>query len=262
MKKVLGKKQRISNSEWLEAMEHIEEYITKPELDALVDQTIAEIKKATAGHKAAYAWSAGKDSIVLGEICRMAGINDCMIAVCNLEYPAFMEWIEAHKPENLSIINTGQDLAWLEKHPEMLFPKEAKTASTWFRIVQHRAQDKYFRENNLDMLILGRRRADGNYVGRGTNRYTNAKGITRFSPLADWPHEAILAFIHYYKMDMPPIYDWKNGYLCGTHPWPARQWTGDMQNAWSEIYEICPEIVQNASGRIPGAEEYIKSIKI
>lgn len=260
MQKVLGKKQRIKNEEWISAMERIEEYVSRLELEELVEKTVSEIKETVGDKKAAYAWSAGKDSIVLGELCRMAGVKDCMLAVCNLEYPDFMSWIKANKPDNLTIINTGQDLNWLEKHPEMLFPQESKTAALWFKIVQHRAQEKYYREMELDMIILGRRRADGNYVGRGSNIYTNAKGITRFSPIADWPHEALLAFIHYYHLAMPPIYEWKNGYLCGTHPWPARQWTENQRNAWAEIYEICPEIVQNASGKIPGAEAYIKSI--
>lgn len=259
MEKTLGRKQNISNSQWIDVMENIEKYVTRTELEELVNKTVEEIKKITNGKKAAYAWSAGKDSIVLGKLCEMAGIEECMLAICDLEYPAFLEWINENKPEKLEIINTGQNLEWLEKHPDMLFPQDSKTAATWFRIVQHTAQAKYYKENQLDMILLGRRRADGNYVGKGTNIYTNAKGITRYSPIADWPHEAVLAFIHYYEMEMPPIYDWKNGYLCGTHPWPARQWTKDMHNAWDEVYQICPEIVQNASGRIPGAEEYIKS---
>ena len=36
--------------------------------------------------------------------------------------------------------------------------------------------------------------------------YTNTKGITRFSPIADTRHEEILAIIHYYHLPMPPIY--------------------------------------------------------
>ena len=42
---------------------------------------------------------------------------------------------------------------------------------------------------------------------------TDGKGITRFSPLSDWSHEHILAFIHYHQLPLPPIYGWANGYL-------------------------------------------------
>lgn len=245
MKKVLGRKQNIDNLSWLAAMEHIEEYVTRPELDALVDQTVAEIKETVGEKHAAYAWSAGKDSIVLGSICEEAGIHESMIAVTNLEYPAFEAWIKANKPNGCEIINTGQDIEWLKKHMDMLFPETSQKAAQWFHIVQHRAQAKYYKAHNLDMILLGRRKADGNFVGRGSNIYTNAnEGVTRYSPLSDWPHEAILAYIHYHELDLPPIYGWHNGYLCGTHPWPARQWTSG--NGWEEIAEIDPELAKKA----------------
>lgn len=261
MEKILGKKQSIKNDDWLDALERIEELVTREELEERIKATIAEITDVTCGKRAAYAWSAGKDSLVLGEICRMSGITDCMMGVCNLEYPAFMKWVDKYKPKELEIINTGQDMEWLSKHPSMLFPQDSATAAKWFSIVQHRAQARYYGEHNLDVILLGRRRADGNYCGRGTNIYTDGKGVTRYSPLAAWSHEEILAFIHYHKVHMPPIYQWKNGYLCGTHPWPARQWMGSEEVGWEDVYEIDPQIVEKAAEWLPGAEEYLKKFK-
>lgn len=255
MKKILGKKQSIKNEDWIEAVEQIEQLVECSELDELVDQTIIGIKEKTADKKTAYAWSGGKDSLVLGELCRKAGINNSMIGVCDLEYPAFMSWVQEYKPENLEIVNTGQNIEWLEKHPEMLFPQDSKLAARWFSVVQHKAQTQYYKNHELDMLLLGRRRADGNYCGKGSNIYTDSKGVTRYSPLAGWSHEAVLAYIHYYQVPIPPIYEWYNGYLCGTHPWPARQWT---QNAWEEIYDIDPEVVKEAAGHIQGAKQYLQ----
>lgn len=261
MQNILGRKQSIENRDWLAAMDKIEELVPKVELDELVAETVEEIKLQTVGKKAAYAWSGGKDSLVLGEICRTAGIKECMLAVCDLEYPAFMNWIQEHKPEGLEIINTGQNTEWLKKHPEMLFPRNSKTAARWFSIVQHKAQAQYYRAHELDVLLLGRRRADGNYCGRGSNIYTDGKGVTKYSPLAGWKHEAVLAYIHYYGVPMPPIYDWAKGYLCGTHPWPARQYTETEENAWKEVFEIDPEIVREAAKVFPGAKKYIRAKK-
>lgn len=85
----LGRKQRIDNSVWLEAVATIEEAVSRAELDELTAATVADIKATTAGKRAAYAWSAGKDSIVLGKLCEVAGVTDSMIGVCDLEYPAF-----------------------------------------------------------------------------------------------------------------------------------------------------------------------------
>lgn len=258
---VLGRKQRIKNSDWIDTFEKIEQLVTKKELDQLVEKTVKEIKKKTKGKKVAYAWSGGKDSLVLGEICQRAGITPCVLVISNLEYQAFIEWVEAHKPQELSVINTGQDIKWLTEHLQMLFPQDSKFAARWFQIVQHRGQTKYYKEQELDMLLLGRRRADGNYVGKGDNIYTNGQGVTRYSPMSDWTHEQVLAYIHYYNLEMPPIYDWKNGYLCGTHSWPARQWTGSVENAWAEIYEIDSSIVTEAAEHIQSAKDFLESLK-
>lgn len=258
---VLGRKQKIKNSDWMDTFGKIEQLVTKKELDRLVEKTVKEIKKKTKGKKAAYAWSGGKDSLVLGELCQRAGIAPCVLVISNLEYKAFTEWVERHKPPELSIINTGQDIKWLANHLQMLFPQDSKFAARWFQIVQHRGQTKYYKEQELDMLLLGRRRADGNYVGKGDNIYTNEQGVTRYSPMSDWTHEQVLAYIHYYNLEMPPIYDWKNGYLCGTHPWPARQWTGNVENAWEEIYEIDSSIVTGAAEHIQSAKDFLKSLK-
>lgn len=258
---VLGRKQRVTNEAWLEVFGKIEHLVPREQLDEKVRKTVEEIMAETKGKKAAFAWSAGKDSLVLEQICYMAGINSCVLVISNLEYQAFLEWVEGHKPAELEIINTGQDLEWLAKHEQMLFPQDCKIASQWFHIVQHRGQAKYYKAKELNMLLLGRRRADGNYVGKGSNIYTDGKGVTRYSPLADWSHEDILAFIHYYKVAMPPIYDWKNGYLCGTHPWAARQWTGSVENGWSEVYKIEPNIVEEAANVIPSAKKFLKSLK-
>ncbi len=261
MSDVLGRKQRIKNTDWIETLNKIEQLVSKKELNQLVEKTLKEMKKKTKGKKAAYAWSGGKDSLVLGELCQRAGIMPCVLVVCNLEYKAFIEWVEAHKPPELSVINTGQDLNWLVSHSNMLFPQNSKCAAQWFHIVQHRGQEKYYKEQNLDMLLLGRRRADGNYVGRGDNIYTNAQGITRYSPLSDWTHEQILAYIHYNGLALPPIYGWKNGYLCGTHPWAARQWTGSVENAWSEIYGIDAGIVIDAAVHFQSAKDFLDTVQ-
>ena len=257
----LGRKQSINNDAWLEAVATVEKAVPRDELDALVSVTIEDIKATAGGKRAAYAWSAGKDSIVLGHICEVAGVADSMIGVCNLEYPAFIAWIEANKPAGCEVINTHQDLDWLAKHPEMLFPQDSAAAGRWFSIVQHRAQRLYFKSHELDTIILGRRRADGNYVGRGTNIYTDAQGVTRYSPLAAWSHEHVLAYIHYHKLPLPPIYGWKNGYLCGTHPWPARQWTGSVENGWREVYDIDPSIVTAAAEKIDSARAFLEGVR-
>jgi len=251
---MLGRKQNIRNEDWIEAMAHIEETVSRDEIDSLADTTVGNIRETVDGKNAAYAWSGGKDSIVLGDLAERAGIAKSMIGVCELEYPAFRAWIEAHRPAECEIVNVGLGLDWLASHEELLFPDTAAKAARWFSIVQHKAQREYFRHQSLDVILLGRRRADGNYTGGGI--YTDGKGVTRYSPLADWKHEHVLAYIHYHDLPLPPIYGWKNGFLCGTHPWPARQYTNG--NGWQEIYEIDPGIVTAAAEKIESARLFLE----
>ena len=258
---MLGKKQSIRNSDWLKALYSIETSVPRSRIEALTAQAVTDIKRTCAGKRAAYAWSGGKDSIALGHICELAGIKDCVLVVCELEYKAFTDWVKANAPERLEIVNTGQNLEWLSKNLQMLFPQDGATAAKWFHIVQHRGQAIYYKQHKLDIICLGRRKADGNYVGRGSNIYTNAEGLTRYSPIADWTHEDVLAYIHYNNLPIPPIYGWKNGYLCGTHPWPARQWTGSAENGWAEVYEIDPDIVVKASDHFDGAASFLRSLE-
>lgn len=238
-------------------MAHIEETVSRSEIEELSAKTVDAIKNVVGDKKAAYAWSGGKDSIALGKICEDAGISDSMMGVCDLEYPAFMAWVSDNKPAGCEIINTGVNIDWLAKNLDMLFPQKSDKAGRWFAIVQHKAQREYFKRHDLDIMLLGRRRADGNYTGQG-NMYTDGKGVTRYSPLAEWKHEHVLAYIHYNDLPLPPIYEWRNGYLCGTHPWPARQWTGNVENGWREVYEIDPSIVENAAQKIESARHFLE----
>lgn len=249
----------MSNEEWLRTWNNIDNLVTKAEIDNLLDRTVEEIKKVIKGKKVAFCWSGGKDSQALRFVMKQAGIEDCVFAMTNLEYPEFLRWVTDNMPEQLEVINTGQDLKWLAKNQHMLFPQDAKTAAKWFKIVQHTAQEIYYKRHKLDMIILGRRKADGNYTGKdGSNIYTNRKGITRYSPLRDWAHEHVLGLIHYYKIPMPPIYKWPNGFKVGTGAWPARQYTGSIRQGWREVYTIDPSIVHEAATLIPSARQFLE----
>lgn len=228
-------------------------------LDRLIDKTVTEVRRVTAGKRVAFAWSGGKDSIALEYVMRQAGITDCVMGMCNLEYPAFLQWVTANMPLGLEVINTGQDLEWLAAHPEMLFPQKSDIAAKWFKAVQHTAQARYYAKHRLEVIVLGRRRADGNYLGAaGANIYTNAQKVTRYSPIGEWQHEDILALVELKTGgNWPPIYSWPRGFQVGTHAWAARQWCGSIENGWREVQSIDADIVRIAADYIPSARRFL-----
>lgn len=259
MKRVLGRKQSMDNSRWQEALDNIEDLITRDELDTAVATVEAAIREATAGRKVAYAWSGGKDSLVLSDICRHVGITACMFAHTDLEYPAFLEWCLDHKPEGCEVINTGQNLEWLSKHQDLIFPS-GKELNAWYSSVQRKAFTQFFFDKGLDMLLVGHRKQDGNIVGPG-NIITKGSGEVRYAPIADWPHEMVLAYIHYHGLELPPIYGWRNGFKCGTHPWPSRMYMESKEQGYKEVYEIDPSIVAKAAELIPSAKAFIEGVR-
>lgn len=260
---MLKRKKGIVNHEWVRAFRNIEQTVTKQEIDNLIDKTVEDIKKQTKNKDTVYAWSGGKDSIALAFVVEKAGIHEGLCTICDLEYPAFKEWLLMNKPKGITIINTKQDLDWLSENEHMLFP-DSKRRSRWFSIVQHKGQRYYTKKRQAEVLILGRRIADGNYVGKrkGENSYIDREGFIRFSPISDWRHEDVLALIHYYELDLPPIYYWSNGFKNGTHPWPARPHTKNVQDGWRQIYEIDPSIVLKASTKIDSAKKFLDEIGV
>ncbi len=261
MKRILGRKQRTDNAKWIEAMANIESLVPKEEVDNAVATVREDIKRVTEGKHLAYAWSGGKDALVLGDICGKLGITKCMFVHTELEYPAFLSWCQENLPEECVTINTGQDLAWLAENLHMLFPRNSTTASRWYAIVQQRGIRKFFLEQGLDMILVGHRKADGNYVGKGSNILTNRAGVTRYSPLSDWSHELLLAYIHYNKIPLPPIYGWKDGFRCGTHPWPARVGMKSIDEGWADVYNIDPSILEVAATKIDSAAHFLKEVR-
>lgn len=256
---VLGQKQKSKNEDFIQVWNNIERYVSKEEIDHLISETIEDIKQKTSGRNTAYSWSGGKDSLALELVCEMAGIHQSVLAISSpIEYPQFTKWVKENKPKYLKTIDVNIGLDFVAKNPQMLFP-DSKNAAKWFKMIQHKVQEKFFKEENLDIIILGRRLQDGNYVGKGTNIYTDKQGITRFSPLHKWKHEHILAVIHYYKnRNLPPIYDTPNGWIVGTGVWPARQFADTHYKAWEELYQIDRNLVYEGAKYFKSAFDFLK----
>lgn len=254
----LGRIKDIDNSEWIDAIRNIERTVSADHIDRLEKETLSEIRSTVAGKKAAFAWSGGKDSIVLSKICELAGITNSVFVHTELEYPAFLSWCLENKPNGCEVINTGYDFKWLSEHREMLFPTDCGTTYKWYQLVQQKGIKEYFKKHSLDMILVGHRKADGNYVGRGTNISSNSSGIVRYSPLANWTHEELLAYIHYRSLCLPPIYEWEDGYKCGTHSWPSRTHTKSIEDGFRAVYSIDKEIVERAAEYIPEARHFLQ----
>ena len=258
VKQVIRSKHHTTNQQWLDALANIESLVTREEVDIYAEWAVERIQDACAGKHAAYAYSAGKDSIVLADLCAKAGIREGYFAYCDLDYPAFIRWVEANKPDGVTMMHTGHGLELLVEHPELIFARGA-IGQRWHQISQRRPFTKMFFDNHLDVLLVGHRIIDGNMCGPD---FTIRKktGETRYAPLADWSHELLLGYIHYHNLQLPPIYGWKDGFIQGTHAWPERDFCDSLEQGYREVYEIDPLIIVDAARKIPSAAAFLKGV--
>lgn len=253
----LGRKQTSNNADWLYAMEHIADFISADEVEAYADEAISNIRAASAGKHAAFAWSGGKDSIVLASLCERAGVNEGYFAYCDLDYPEFVKWCSDNKPACVEMMHTGYGLEWLAKHQELIFA-EGLIGQRWHQISQRGPFTRMFFDKKLDVLIVGHRVIDGNNCGK--DGYIRKKsGEVRYTPIADWPHEVVLGYIHYHNLSLPPIYGWKDGFVIGTHAWPEREFCKTLEQGYREVYKIDPSIIISAADYIQSARHFLET---
>lgn len=252
-------KTKTTNADWLQTIDNIENIVSFDRIKQLSKSAIDNVAKIIDGKNTILSYSAGKDSIVLEHLLRSLNIKSIM-AYSDLEYPEFMKWVINNKPKNCTLINSGQDLEWLSKNQDMIFPKNSAIASKWYNIVQHRVQNKYIKNNNVECIILGRRNQDGNHCG--TNGSYVKDGCVYLSPIYNWTHEDILAYIHYYNLELPPIYNWEDGYKQGTHNWASYiLYDKTPTQALDRLYKIDKGVIIKAKDYIPFIKEYYESRK-
>ena len=261
MKRVLGRKQSMKPADeklWWNVINHIEEYVSKEELARATEIARARILKATDGKKAAYTWSGGKDSLVISDLCQSVGITACQCLIKYTEFPAWVDWLIKNAPPNCQFLKVGFDLNYLAEHEELLFAR-GKIGQRWLRDIQQKCFREYLKQKNLDVVILGHRTIDGNVCGKDGVRIQRDGGIL-FTPIFDWSHELVFAFLHYNKIEIPFMYKWYRGFYNGTCGW-AQRTAGSVNQAWREVYDIDPSVVIQAAEKLPSARRFLEEME-
>ena len=215
---------------WRDVLNNPFNYVSKMELEDRVTIFNSRIEEAKEefGKTSGIAWSGGKDSNV---ICHLMEKLNCTKGVyaspdTDFEYSNFIDYIKKEKPEWVQIVYAGISWKWLNDNPEALWPDRwgkgmiTKINNKWNKF-KWKTQKDYFFRNDLSFMVMGRRKIDGNYVGRNkTGSYQTKDGFTVVNAIHDWPHEFVLAYIHEYNIPLPDCYHVKNGFWHGARCWP------------------------------------------
>ncbi len=262
----LRRTQRSDHRDWLAVWAAITAAPDHARASRLIESAATRVAaRAAHAEHPVYGWSGGKDSLALALVAEQAGVSASLLVISGLEWPEYLSWATANMPWGLTVELRGElDLAWLAAHPRMIFPRDSDTAARWFALVQHAGQRAYAARTHTDLMLLGRRHADGNYCGApspyGGHAYRDRAGFERYSPISDWTHEDVLHVLASRRVDLPPCYRWPRGFRVGTGPWPARQWTDSPSHGWRECLAIdASVVVAAANARVPGAREALNS---
>lgn len=264
---MLNKKQNIKdNSEWLKAFDECTKLYSREHIQSLEERTIKLIQSATKDYKnICSGWIAGKDSLVLDKVLQKSGIKYTPVMWRGInEYPDMVKWIAENKPDNLiEEVITKYSLDFLEEHPDYLFCQNG-TRQKWMATKWQRYK-KDIAKHGFDLFVVARRLKDGNLCGSKENGYIVKKDYSTFSPLAEWTHEELLAYIKYENIELPPFYSYDRGFLIGSvamGEWTERPAMNlPVNEVWQELYDIDKSIVINASKKLSSAKAFLKGLE-
>lgn len=199
-----------------------------------------------------YAWSGGKDSLVIEWLCRAAGVSGGILYVPNLdvEWTFMQSWWEQELPIDCSIYrDAGLNLGFYQRHPHLLTAYNAG-ANQHYNMPKWTAQFAYAEGRKAQAIIMGRRTIDGNPCGpHGVSGGRN--GVQVLNPIYDWSHEDVLAFIRYKKLVLPPTYFMPNGFHLNNQRWIASKPT--QRGLWELLREYDMDSLQEAARYFPNA---------
>lgn len=257
MKKLKAKHYN-TQSEWMYVWNHYDEIRTKAQIEELIAETVAEIHAVCDGKNAAYAWSGGKDSIALQIVCEDAGIKKGFCAYNPLYFSESINFFITHKPDGIVLYDSGEDVNWLAEHPAFLFPKGGSLR--WNVRTHLKYQPIYCKENNIDILMMGKRSQDGNVVAKELV-HTSPQGVNIYCPIRKWTHEDVICAIRYRGKELSPIYFTEEGFHYGDTKFAVMSpFKGEsVSTAWHRIYKIEPQkVFDSATAGIPSAIQYLK----
>jgi 3'-phosphoadenosine 5'-phosphosulfate sulfotransferase (PAPS reductase)/FAD synthetase len=262
MRQALKAKSTFTDADVAEVWGSISDYVTADEAEQAVDEAAREVRSVVGSRLAdvVYGWSGGKDSIALQAVMERAGVHRSVCGIIpHLEFRQYLDWIEGHQPNGLTMIgNPKPTLRWLADNQRYVFPANARDGYFWTLASARHAQRRYQAEHGPALQIYGRRTQDGNICG-GKDGIHQSRSLTAYNPLRSWPHEMILAVVHYSGKQLPPVYGWPHGWSAGTGSWPGRR-VGTVTESWAETYAIEPDRVREAAEHIPSARAWLESV--
>lgn len=240
----------------MDVWNNFDKYVPYDHIRRLEAKTLLEMQEVTKGKRCGYAYSGGKDSVALSILCNKLDIYEGVCAISSLFFDESIKHIKSTLPYGLTLVDTGQDMAWLFDHQDRyLFSDDM---FQWYKIGHLQAQKDFHQEHGLDLMLKGKRRQDGNNIGKDLIR-TNSRTGAEYNPIRDWTHEEVIAYMRYCGKTLSPFYWTKYGFHFGDVEWPSMNLQKGMtvMDMWEYIYSFQPRAVVEAAEGIKSAKKFL-----
>lgn len=268
---MLGKKHTSNQEDWIKAWDDCIKIYSKDYINNLTEKSIQRFYNAVDKFnidtsRMGYGWSGGKDSLVLGDILNKTVFGKDLKGFCVL-YPlyfdSFIKYCEKNKPYNVdTYFFKKYDEKFINENPQFLFNENESMYNHYWGQLSRSVENDFYDNNNLDLIIFGRRTIDGNCVRKTDNlpiQFTKSKNI--YNMIYDWNHEELLAYIRYNNLELNDLYFKRNGFKYGTHLWVERDPLGSLKENLDEIWEIDKNtIIKSAERGLIVSQNYLKEI--
>ena len=222
-------------ADFLYLYDHAHHDVSKLHCERLISQTRRGIELTLRDKTAVYGWSGGKDSVVLEYILRPFGLHG-VCALTQLEYPIVEHFVQRFCPPLVKVVRTEHGIEWLKRNPRFLLPRDTRTKSEWYKIVQQNGLDDFAHERFASLVVTGRRRSDGNSIP--SLIYTPKNAPTRYAPLMNFTHAEVWAIMRHYELPEYPLYTLHpTSLITGTGCWAQEPSWEIVKGTDRELFE-------------------------
>lgn len=239
-------KQKHSNTQadWLRAWEN--PGVSEEELERLENESVRFIQENVEG-SVLCGHSFGKDSLVLYDLYKRAGFREGIFGANIWQFPSLLDYQSEHPEPDVMVLMSDKDWDWLIKQGP--FSRSSEEYMRMHRTLNTGPINRYLDQNKIDTYVVGRRWADNNNIPKSKIRYRGKHQTKVIHPIADWSHEAILAYLKKYDIPLPSMYFMdSSGFENGTNAWAIMNIKDRPESEiWELLWKDEPRIVVEAS---------------
>ncbi len=205
------------------------------------NKAIKTIQDNCPSDKSVVMFSGGKDSLVVMDLARKAGIKNAVYIKSPLEFKQTIRYVESF-PE-VEIIGFNKDFFELSR--KLCIPsRRMKWCCTVYKLTPIAI---YNRKNNIKYNIRGVRRAESSSRENYDEIEDELFPWTTINPILDWTDKDVWRYIRKYNLPINPLYQLMNRVGCWCCPFNSKKDWGAARDMMPAEYKKFKNLIEEFS---------------